>query len=113
MANENYYELPFYINGDLTPEQEEIHNRLQFVPTAELFAEFDKSVKDELIIDSDLYEVTRGLIADRLGLVPHDILGKVLGEELAELVNRINELEEKYVNHQHDFSKMYCEKPNL
>ena len=112
MTDKNYYELPFYINGELTPEQEELHDKLQFVPMAELFAEFDRSCKDESIVDSDLYEVTKGLIADRLGLVPREIMGQVLGDEIAELTSRINALDEKYENHRHDFSKSYCEKPD-
>jgi hypothetical protein len=112
MTSENYYELPFWINGNLTDEQQEIYDRLQFVSMVELFAEFDKSCKDESVVDSDLYEVTRGIIGDRLGLVSREIIGQVIGDEIAELSNRINVIDEKYENHRHDFSKMYCERPD-
>jgi len=80
-------------------------------PTLKLFEEFDKTMDGEIIKDMVRYDVLRGVIADRLGLVHRDWFGPLFATELNELDGTLTNLENKFKNHRHDASKSYTTKP--
>ena len=53
----------------------------------------------------------QGYIADRLDLTPAEVLKEVLFEEFSEVFKRLDGLEDKFLKHRHDTSKLYSEKP--
>lgn len=78
----------------------------------ELIEEFDKvNPGDGSITDYPRYEVLRGIIADKLNLIPRDLLLLLIRDELKKLYDAHNELEDHFENHRHNIEKTYGEKP--
>lgn len=106
----NDYEFPFF-STDMNDAEKAVYDKVYDLPTIKLFEEFDKTMNGEIIENKVRYDVLRGIISDRLGLVYRDWFGPVLATELNEMENRISTLEDKFKNHRHDHTKKYTSKP--
>lgn len=104
------YEFPFFSTG-MNDAEKAVYDEVCFLPTLKLFEEFDKTMDHEFIKDRVRYDVLRGIISDRLGLLHRDVFGPVFAGELAETNDKISELDRKFKNHRHDYSKTFTTKP--
>lgn len=105
-------EMAWYIDTIFKNDKKsKLYDELDKLSTQELLSEFDKTMNGELIKDSARYDVIQGVLADRLHLVPRDLILKFLWEEFSADRNRIDELEEQFKNHRHNLDKTYSEKP--
>ena len=106
----NDYEFPFF-STDMNSAEKAVYDTVVDLPTLKLFEEFDKTINGEMIKDRLRYDVLRGVISDRLGLLHRNVFGPVLAGELTEIYNKLDDLEHKFKNHRHDYSKAYTSKP--
>ena len=92
-------------------EEREEYDKLIDLPLAKLMEEFDKTCVGGSIRNQLRYDVIRGIISDRLGLIHRNEFGTIFATELDELSDRITELENKFRTHRHDTSKLYSGRP--
>jgi len=93
-------------------EKFQLYQELSRMTLNEVFREYEKATGPEGIVRNwDRLEVIRGYIADSLDLTPAEVLKEVLFEEFSEVFKRLDDLEDKFLKHRHDTSKLYSEKP--
>jgi hypothetical protein len=104
------YEFP-YSSENMSDEELKIWDELYQLPLIKLIEEFDKVMDGDSIKDSVRYDIIRGMIADKLGLIHRDMFGPVFATELDKIDDRISTLESKFKSHRHDVSKAFSSKP--
>ena len=88
------YEFPFF-STNMNDEEKEVYDEVCNLSTIKLFEEFDKTMDHEHIKNMTRYDVIRGVISDRLGLVHRNWFGPILAVELNELDGAVSNLENK------------------